>query len=42
MSISVEQARQVLGEEFNEYSDEEIQKVLDDLYYLANSLYDNL
>lgn len=40
--ITVETARQVLGKKFDVYSDAEIQQILDDLYYLANSLLDTL
>lgn len=42
MTVSVEQARQILGKISDDFSDEELQQVIDDLYYLANSIYDNL
>ena len=37
--ISVEEAREILGEE--NYSNEEIQEMLDLLYYLSEKILDN-
>jgi hypothetical protein len=42
MTISIEQARQILGKRAEDFSDEEIRQVLEYLYSLANSIYDNL
>jgi hypothetical protein len=43
MTVTIEQAREILGEKISEsFSDEELHQVIDDLYYLANSIYDDL
>ena len=39
--VSVEQARAILGDKYSHYSDAEIEEILEDLYYLAHSLFDN-
>lgn len=40
--ITVEMARHTLGKKFDVYSDEEMQRLIDDFYYLANFLLDTI
>lgn len=38
MIITVQKAREILGSKYDYLSDEEIQKVIDDLYFFAKSI----
>ena len=39
--ISIQKAQEILGDDFLQYSKKEIEKILEDLYLLANSVLDN-
>lgn len=42
MAVTVEQAREILGSEYDELTDDQIRRIIEDLYYLANQLCDDL